>query len=136
MFIRITRPNLQGSKRKKNGKSHENALTEKGPRKRIMEKASTPLTEKAKNPWHGQESQRLGTPRKKTFTRVKNHRGSVLRERKPLQGPRISKARVSRKRKLSRGDILDKVKGPGFSLLRISRYSSLREVESQTFLLK
>ena len=31
-------------------KSHENALTEKSPRKRIMEKASTPLTEKAKNP--------------------------------------------------------------------------------------
>jgi len=31
-------------------KSHEKALTEKGPRKRIMEKASTPLTEKAKKP--------------------------------------------------------------------------------------
>ena len=84
--------------------SHEKALTEKGLRKRIMEKASTPLTEKAKNPWHGQESQRLGTLRKKTFTRVKNHWGLVLWERKPLQGPRISKARVLRK-KLLRGGI-------------------------------
>ena len=75
-----------------------------------MEKASTPLTEKAKKPWHCQESQRLGTPRKKTFTRVKNHRGSVLRERKPLQGPRIIKARVSRKKAFEGGDILDEVK--------------------------
>ena len=74
--------------------SHEKALTEKGPRKRIMEKASTIPNRKSKNP-----------------DTVKNHRGSVLRERKPLQGPRISKAQVSRKRKLSRGgDILDKVK--------------------------
>ena len=75
--------------RKKNGKSHEKALTEKGPRKRIMEKASTPPNRKSKKPltrsritearysekenlYKGQESQRLGTPRKKTFTRTKN----------------------------------------------------------------
>ena len=64
-------------------KSHEKALTEKGPRKRIMEKASTIPNRKSKNP-----------------DTVKNHRGSVLLERKPLQGSRITEARYSEKENL------------------------------------
>ena len=56
---------------------------EKGLRKRIMEKLLPSLTEKAKNP-----------------DTVKNHRGSVLRERKPLQGSRITEARYSEKENL------------------------------------